>query len=66
MIVDNQFELWDCVYLKTDCDQKQRIVTGIIIEESGIQYRVAEGSNTSWHYAKEITTEKNVIINTSS
>ena len=56
--VEIDFEPGDIVYLKTDRDQYERIVTGYCIRKSGVSYELAFGSSTSWHYDFEITFEK--------
>ena len=56
------FEPGDIVYLKTDRDQFERIVTGYCIRKSGISYELALGSVTSWHFDFEISVEKVINI----
>jgi len=59
MIIDNQFELGEEVYLKTDEEQRKRIITGIKIDcTGGIWYELSLGTNVSNHYAVEISREK--------
>ena len=52
------FKLNELVYLITDVDQYERMVTGILEEENGYQYRLSLGDRTSWHYGSEIATSK--------
>lgn len=54
-----KFSLEEIIYLITDEDQRERIITGILYEKNSIQYRVACGTNTSWHFEYEINTNKN-------
>lgn len=61
-----RFNIGASVYLKTDDEQRERLVTGINIRENGISYAVAYGVEESWHYAFEITKEKDVVKATSS
>lgn len=63
MIVDNAFEIGQTVYLKTDTDQDQRIVTAIQITPSGVTYALSCGPDLSWHYEVEICQEKNIMVN---
>jgi len=64
-MMDFVFELSQTVYLKTDSDQYQRIVTGILIRPSGaIQYELSCGSSASWHYDFEINVTKDVLLST--
>lgn len=65
-VIDNKFELGQIVYLKTDTDQKERIVTGFCIRQSGQSYELAQGSISSWHYDFEICEEKNVLMTTTN
>lgn len=51
----------DIVFLKTDKDQEQRIVTGILAREDGISYCLMNGTVESWHYSFEITSDRNVL-----
>jgi len=60
--IDVEFEIGEVVYLKTDIDQHQRIVTAIQITASGVLYRLAFGAADTWHYDIEISTEKNVLV----
>ena len=62
MRIDNKFEIEDVVFLITDDDQHQRIVTGIQISKNGLLYRLAKGTTDSWHYDYEIATDKNYNI----
>lgn len=62
MIIDNKFNFWDIVYLKTDVDQEPRIITQISLCPSGmILYQLSCGLQVSLHYEKEITPEKSLI-----
>jgi hypothetical protein len=56
------FEPGDIVYLKTDRDQYERMVTGYCIRQAGITYELSFGSTTSWHYGFEISVEKEIKI----
>jgi hypothetical protein len=60
------FDIGDSVYLKTDLDQSERLVTGISVRESGISYAVTCGTNESWHYAFEMTKERDIMKTTLS
>ena len=61
MLLDNKFNIGDTVFLKTDTQQNERLVTGINIRQSGITFALSYGSNESWHYDFEISLEKDVI-----
>ena len=62
MVIDNKFDFGDKVYLETDVDQKERVVTEFRVTKTGILYSLSCGVDKSWHYDFEITTEKNVLI----
>jgi hypothetical protein len=61
-IIESKYEIGQIIYLKTDIDQKQRIVTGIIVRSQSILYELSCGTETSGHYDFEITTEQNIEI----
>ncbi len=61
MLIDNKFDLGDIVYLKTDPDQKERLVTGVTVRPTGLLYELSVGEEDSTHYDLEITTEKDVL-----
>ena len=60
------FDIGDSVYLRTVPEQSERLVTGINVREIGISYAVSCGTNESWHYAFEMTKERDIIKATSS
>lgn len=66
MVIDNTYELYQEVYLKTDKEQLMRIVIGICQKPSGILYQLACLTYDSWHYECEISVEKNVVITTTN
>lgn len=61
MIIDNCYELGDTVYLKTDTEQLQRIVTRIDVTPKCLLYRLSCGVVDSCHYDFELTSEKSYI-----
>ena len=61
MNINNKFELEEIVFLITDNDQYQRIITGIQIYKNGILYRLACGVADSWHYEYEIERNKTFV-----
>lgn len=59
MVIENEFELGQIVYLITDIESHARMVTRMQINlNGGIQYCLSFGSTDTWHYAKELSTEK--------
>ena len=65
-VIDNIFEIGQIVYLKTDTEQRERIVTGFCIRPTGQSYELIQGNVGSWHYDFEISTEKNVLMTTTN
>lgn len=64
MTINNNYKFNDIVYLKTDPEQKQRIITEINIKPNLIlMYELACGSESSWHYEFEISINKDYKIN---
>jgi hypothetical protein len=60
------FDIGDSVYLKTDPEQCERLVTGVNIRQNGISYALSHLTNESYHYNFEITKERDIIKATSS
>lgn len=57
-----KFNIEDIVYLKTDIDQHERMVTGIFIRPGEkITYELSLGEFSSDHYEIEISREKNIL-----
>lgn len=55
------YEVGDTVYLKTDTEQRARLITGIFVKPNDIIYQVSCGSEISNHYAFELSSEINVL-----
>lgn len=67
MVIDNKYRFGEEVYLKTDTDQKIRLVTGMLIRPNGcISYELSCGIECRWHYDFEITIEKDVLKTTTN
>jgi hypothetical protein len=66
MVINSKYNFFELVYLKTDCDQRQRMVTRLNVNPNGITYELTCGTQTSWHYEEEIAEEKDVLITSSS
>jgi hypothetical protein len=60
------FDIGDSVYLKTDPEQAERLVTGISVRQNGITYAISHLTNETWHYDFEITKDRDIIKATSS
>lgn len=60
MVINNKFNIGQTVYLKTDTDQLQRIVTAIkICGDNSFFYELSCGREVSSHYDFEISEEIN-------
>ena len=66
MVINNKFNIGDEVYLKTDTDQKGRIVTGLYVRELSISYLLSHETTESSHYDFEITSDRDVLKATSN
>lgn len=60
------FDIGDSVYLRTDPEQAERLVTGINVRQNGITYAISYLTNETWHYDFEISKERDIIKATSS
>ena len=61
-----KYEIGEIVYLVTDPEQHARIITGINIRKSGVQYELAFETSASWHYDFEMSRERDIIKATSN
>ena len=59
MVIDNEFEFGETVYLITDSDHFPRLVTGFSLRKHSIMYELSCGTSCSTHMNYEITKEKN-------
>jgi hypothetical protein len=62
MKINNQFAIGDVVYLKTDTEQKPRIITAIKITQSNLSYEVTHCTYATWHYDFEMSQTKDYSI----
>lgn len=62
MMIDNRFDIGQLIYIKTDPEQNQRIVTGVCVRPNSILYEVSFGASSSSHYDFELSEEKNVLL----
>ena len=58
MMIVSKYDIADIVYLKTDFEQYQRMITGIRVAPNGIIYELSCGQNSTLHFEIEIITEK--------
>lgn len=64
MKIENAFDIGQRVYLKTDPDQCEHIVTEIRITGAGIMYLIMFYTTGSWHYEYELQSEPDMLIKT--
>lgn len=60
LIFEDVYEIGDIVYLKTDADQKKRIVVGYFVKNKNFMYVLKQGDNESYNFSFEITETKNL------
>ena len=61
MRIDTKYDIGQLVFLKTDSEQHQRIIIQITINQLGLQYNLRCGTEDSWHFDFEFTTEQDVL-----
>ena len=62
MVIDNEFDIKQVVYLKTDIEQKPRIVTGLLVSETSIVYELSCGEDSCNSFHFEISDVKDILI----
>jgi len=63
MVIHNDFNFGEQVFLKTDPDQYPRMVVQMGVQPTGtVTYRLASGDSDSWHHSIEMSREKNPLI----
>lgn len=66
MKLESKYDFGDIVYLKTDPDQVERIVTGITYRPLGVLYSISYTTTESSHYDFEITRERDILKTTTN
>ena len=66
MLVEVKYEIGQRVFLSTDPEQRERLITGINIRPGEVSYCLSCGTLTSWHYDFEMEVEKDVVKSTNS
>lgn len=56
-----KYRIGDIVFLRTDHEQNERLVTGIKIRQASITYLLSYNTNESEHYDFEISSSINVL-----
>lgn len=64
IILESEYDLGQIVYLKTDPDQKKRMVKQICFSHKGIEFNLIHGTETTWHADFELSVESDILIKT--
>lgn len=65
--VNNEFEIEDIVYLRTDVDQLPRIIVSFEVFKNGeILYKLNQRTISSYHYGFELSRTKDVLLTTTN
>jgi len=59
---NEEYKIGDIVFLLTDPNQFERIITGILIRPDGIKYYISFATEETIHYNIEISKKINQII----
>ena len=63
MVINNEYEIGDFVFIRTDGDQAKRIITSLRIYKGGeVVYVVSCGPNQSEHYSFELSSEEDITV----
>lgn len=55
------FKIGEIAFLRTDIDQRERLVTAILIRPAGVMYELSFGSENSYHYDFEISKKRDTL-----
>jgi hypothetical protein len=61
MLIESKYNIGQIIFLKTDPEQKERMLTQISITSEGMRYCLSCGTSDSWHYEIEILAERDVL-----
>lgn len=61
-----KYEIGQMAYLKTDPNQNEFIVTGILYRDGSVQYELSYVLETTWHYAFEMSGVRDIVKATSN
>jgi len=64
--INTKFDFGDTVYLKTDPDQLERIVTGFSVKPNSLCYSLCHSTTESWHWDFEITKDRDILKTTTN
>lgn len=65
--INNEFDIEDTVYLRTDIDQLPRMIVSFEVFKNGeILYKLNQRTLSSYHYAFELSREVDTLIKTTN
>ena len=59
--IDIKFKIGTIVFVKTDKEQDERIITGLTIRKNLISYGATLNNTENWFYDFELSTEKDIM-----
>lgn len=61
MEIKTKYGLGQLVYLITDSEQLDRMITGIKVNPNGLVYTLAQGVNETYHFEIELSSRRNIV-----
>lgn len=61
MKFESIYTIGNIVYLKTDREQLERIITAVCFRSTGIIYNIANGTTDTWHYECEVSDIRDIV-----
>ncbi len=63
MIIENKYDIGQCVYLRTDVEQKKRLCVGIhVCPGNRLVYELSAGAETTENYDFEISADPDLAL----
>lgn len=62
-MLECKYEMGQLVYVKTDTDQRPKMVIGIFFQPGGVRYDLSPGG---WYYEIEMSETKDVLMATTN
>lgn len=66
MVIENKYNIGEKVFLVTDGNQLERLVTAIQISPNNLLYRLINNTTETWHFEFEISKERSFVLNSDS
>ena len=61
MNITTKYDIGQLVYLITDSEQLDRMITCIKISPNGLVYTLAQGVNETYHFEIELSSKRNIV-----